>query len=336
MKRVGRLIDKIAELDNLHEAFLRAARGKRGKMAVMRFSESLDENLHEMRRRILSGDFECGGYHFFTIYDPKQRVICAASFSDRVLFHAIMRVCHYIFDDYQIFDSYDSRCEKGTYKALERARQYCCRYHWFAKLDMKKYFDSINHAVMMQQLSRLIKDHVLLDYFDDLLGSYEVEPGKGVPIGNLTSQYFANHYLSPADHYAKEELKVKGFVRYMDDVLFFDDDPVQLKQKVQCYRQYVEQHLLLNVHPTVMNRTAMGVPFLGYVAFAHQLRLNGRSVRRLRHKMLDLNMMLQNGVIDDEIYAAHATALLAFARKAECNTLLRSMSDTVGMYPQGL
>lgn len=336
MKRIGNLIEKIAELDNLHEAFLRAARGKRGKKAVISFSDSLGENLQQLRKSLLDGKIDCGGYHFFTIYDPKRRVICAASFRDRVLFHAIMRVCHNIFDDYQVYDSYASRPGKGTYKALERARQYCRRYSWFAKLDVKKYFDSIDHDVMFSQLSRLIKDKVLLDYFYRLLDSYEVERGRGVPIGNLTSQYFANHYLSPADHYAKETLKVKGYVRYMDDILLFDNDRLRLKCNVSSYRSYVEKQLKLDMHPTIMNRTAMRVPFLGYVVLGDKLCLNGRSTRRLRRKMLDINMMLQDGLIDDRIYATRATALLAFAMKAECKPLLMKMMATTGMYPQGL
>ena len=201
---------------------------------------------------------------------------------------------------------------------------------------MKKYFDSIDHRVLMDQLSCLIKDSVLLNYFSHLLASYEVKVGKGVPIGNLTSQYFANHYLSTADHYAKETLKVKGFVRYMDDVLFFDDDRELLKHKVSLYSNYVVNELKLEIHPVVQNLTAMGVPFLGYVAFADRLRLNGRSAKRLRHKMLDLSIKLQNREIDENIYATHATALLAFAQKAYCKPLLRQMSATQGMYPQGL
>ena len=330
------MIEKIAELDNLYEAYLRAVKGKRGKTTAIQFTEELDNNLYEMRKSLLSGKMESDGYHFFTIYDPKQRVICAASFRDRVLFHAIMRVCHKLFDDYQIYDSYASRPGKGTYKALERAQYFCHRYRWFAKLDMKKYFDSIDHGVLKSQLSALIKDKRLLNYFDRLIEGYEVNDGKGVPIGNLTSQYFANHYLSPADHYAKEQLKVGGYVRYMDDVLLYDNDRNNLKLKVVLYRQYVEKEMLLDVHPTVMNLTQMGVPFLGYVAFGERLRLNGRSVKRLRHKMLDLNVMLQREEIDDNIYASRATSLLAFALKAECKPLLRQMSATPGMYPQGL
>ncbi len=336
MKRVGHLIEKIAELDNLHEAFLRAARGKRDRAVVMDYGDHLDENLQRLREELLAGEIKCGGYNFFTIYDPKQRTICAASFHDRVLFHAIMRVCHKVFDDYQVYDSYASRVGKGTYKALERVQHYCCRYQWFAKLDVKKYFDSIDHKVMMSQLDRLFKDPVLLHYFEDLLCSYEVEAGKGVPIGNLTSQYFANHYLSVADHYAKEQLRVKGFVRYMDDVLFFDDNLFRLKEHVAKYQYFVKSSLKLQMHDAVINRTSKGIPFLGYVAYGNKLRLNGRSVKRLQRKMSMLNLDLSSENIEQKEYAARATALLAFAQKAQCHSLLRKMSRTKGMYPQGL
>ena len=210
---------RIARIVNLHEAFLRDARGKAGKRAVIDFRNGLDENLMEMRRQLMEGSFCFGKYHFFTICDPKQRTICAASFSERVAFHAMMRICHPVFDDYQIFDSYASRIGKGTYKALERTQQFASRYQWFAKLDICKYFDSIDHQVLLQQLCRLFKDAQLLIYFRNLLDSYETLSGKGLPIGNLTSQYFANHYLAVADHYVKEQLGVPAMGRYMDDVL---------------------------------------------------------------------------------------------------------------------
>ena len=212
---------RIASLENLHEAFLRAARGKACKRAVIDFRSRLDEHLKEMSRQLLDGTFQFGRYHFFTVCDPKRRTICAASFPERVAFHAMMRICHPVFDDFQIYDSYASRIGKGTYKALERARHFSRCYQWFAKLDVCKYFDSISHEVLLGQLCRLIKDSQLLLYFRDLLATYEVEEGRGLPIGNLTSQYFANHYLAVADHYAKEQLKVPAMVRYMDDLLLF-------------------------------------------------------------------------------------------------------------------
>lgn len=158
MKRVGNLMGAICHIDNLNEAFLRAVRGKAGKQEVRRFREQLTGNLQTMVEELSDGSFCFGDYHFFSIYDPKPRTICAASFRERVAFHAMMRICHPVFDDYQIYDSYASRLGKGTYKALERAVEYSRQYRWFLKLDVCKYFDSIDHDVMYHQLCCLFKD----------------------------------------------------------------------------------------------------------------------------------------------------------------------------------
>lgn len=327
---------RIASLENLHEAFLRAARGKSGKRAVCDFREHLDENLVEMSRQLLDGSFHFGRYHFFTVFDPKQRTICAASFPERVAFHAMMRVCHPVFDEFQTGDSYASRKGRGQYAALERTRQLARRFTWFAKLDMRKYFDSIDHGVMLSQLSRLFKDRQLMIYFRDLLDGYEVTTGRGLPIGNLTSQYFANHYLSVADHYAREHLHVSAMVRYMDDILFFGRDKEVLLEQVYLFYTYVREELHLSAHPPVVNKSAFGIPFLGYVVYPHRMRLNGRSARRFRHKMARLHQDLTEGCIDDRTYADRATCLLAFVEKAEVTPLMRRMSTVKGMYPQGL
>ena len=282
------------------------------------------------------GTFQFGRYHFFTVFDPKQRTICAASFPERVAFHAMMRICHPVFDNYQTPDSFASRKGLGQYAAIGRAQQLVRHFTWYAKLDVCKYFDSIDHGVMLAQLARLFKDRQLLLYFRDLLLSYETTPGCGLPIGNLTSQYFANHYLAVADHHARQQLHVAAMVRYMDDILLFCNDEERLMQQVHQYNIYARETLHLQMHPPVVNRSAAGVPFLGYVVMLHHLRLNGRSQRRLRHKMGHLNYCLQEGFIDDATYARHATCLLAFAEKAAVTDLKRKMNDTPGMYPQGL
>lgn len=338
MKRVGgNLMEKIAHPDNLREAYLRAAQGKSTRPSVRTFSANLDTNLSLMRRQLLSGSFRFGDYRFFTVYDPKRREICAASFPERVAFHAMMRICHPVFDDYQVFDSFASRIGKGTYAALERARRFAGRFHWFAKLDVVKYFDSLDHEVLKKQLHRLFKDRMLLDYFDGLIDGYQgAGIGQGVPIGNLTSQYFANHYLSPADHYAKQALRVPGLVRYMDDVLLFHDDKSVLNSMVKDYTHFVHNHLHLNHHPVVMNECCRGIPFLGYVVRGTGLRLNLRSKRRFSAKMRNLTADFQDGKMDQEQYAMRAGCLLAFTDKADCVGFRRKLAQSAGMYPQGL
>lgn len=335
-KRVGNLMPRIASMANLYEAFYRAARGRTGKKVVIDFRQHLDENLANIRRQLLDGSFCFGQYHFFTIHDPKKRTICAASFPERIVFHAMMRICHPVFESFQTNDSFASRKGRGQYAALERTQYMTRRYRWFAKIDVRKYFDSINHELMLSQLARLFKDRQLLLYFRDLIDSYETAEGCGLPIGNLTSQYFANHYLSVADHYAKEHLHVPAMVRYMDDILLFDNDKCRLLQCVREYEKFLCRELLLSTHPAVTNRVGSGLPFLGYVVRPGILRLNARSKRRFRNKMAVLCRKLEKEEIEEREYTDRATCLFSFIEKADVYALKRRMSQTLGIYPEGL
>lgn len=329
-------MERIAARENLNEAFLRAAKAKRGKRAVIDFRSNLDENLLQLRQQLLDGSFRFGQYQFFTIHDPKTRSICAASFPERVVFHAIMRICHPIFDNYQTYDSYACRVGKGTYKALERAQQYARRYKWFAKLDVRHYFESISHRLLMRQLCRMIKDKQLLFYFDDLIDSYSASEGRGIPIGNLTSQYFANHYLAAADHYAKQQLGVRAMVRYMDDILLFAKEKEELMRMMNEYLRYLRDSLSLDGHEPVMNRTSFGIPFLGYVVYGNGLRLNKRSKRRYHARMRELSVGINTGGIDEMDYACHAGCLTAFVAKANTKGFRSKVLNSKGMYLEGL
>lgn len=336
VKRVGNLMERIADRENLNEAFLRAAKAKRGRQAVIAFRSNLDENLLRMRRQLLDGTFRFGQYQFFTIHDPKTRSICAASFPERVAFHAIMRICHPVFDAYQIYDSYACRKGKGQYKALERAQHFARRYQWFAKLDVRHYFDSISHRILMQQLCRLFKDRQLLLYFNDLIESYSATEGRGIPIGNLTSQYFANHYLAAADHYAKQQIGIKAMVRYMDDVLLFAREKQELTDMMNTYLQYLHECLSLESHEPIINRTTHGIPFLGYVVYGRDLRLNKRSKKRYHAKMKELAVSINLGEISEGDYAQHAQCLTSFVAKASTQGFRGKVLNSKGMYLEGL
>ena len=336
VKRVGNLMARIADRENLNEAFLRAAKAKRGRQAVTDFRRNLDENLQEMQRKLLDGSFRFGQYHFFTVHDPKTRSICAASFPERVAFHAIMRICHPVFDAYQPFDSYACRKGKGQYKALERAQYFARRYRWFAKLDVRHYFDSISHTILIRQLCRLFKDRQLLLHFSDLIASYRATEGRGIPIGNLTSQYFANHYLAAADHYAREQIGVGAMVRYMDDILLFAREKDELIGLLGQYSRYLHDSLRLEIHEPVVNRTVHGIPFLGYVVYDFGLRLNRRSKKRYYKKMQMLSTAVNLGEISEDCYAGHAQCLTAFVLKANTQGFREKVLNTRGMYLQGL
>jgi hypothetical protein len=191
VKRENCLVDRIADPDNLRLAFWKAGKSKTGKAEVIEFQNNLDKNLLSLRSELLGGKPAVGNYRYFKVFDPKERLICASAFRERVLHHALMNVCHDSFERFQIYDSYACRIGKGTYAALDRAETFQKRYAWFLKLDVRKYFASISHNILKGMLQRRFKERRLLDIFGAIVDSYEAAPQRGLPIGNLTSQYYS-------------------------------------------------------------------------------------------------------------------------------------------------
>lgn len=327
MKRVGHLIEQIADLDNLYEAFRKACRGKYEKIEVVRFRENLDENLSLLRRQILSADVRVGDYHYFTIYDPKKRQICAADFSERVLHHAIINICQPYFDSSLIDTTYATRKGKGGYAALDKAIWGLSKYDYTLKLDFRKYYDSIDHAVLKSLLRRKFKDGYLLLIFDKIIDSYSIASGKGLPIGNLTSQYFANAYLSRLDHYVKEQLGAPLYIRYMDDILIAGCNKEDLKRIYALLNDYAKRVLLLELKPPVFRTSRDGQVFLGYLVKPYRCELSGRSKKRFRRKLLEYNRKLSTGKWHEQTYQEHILPLLAFVNHATSKNFRQSCLD---------
>lgn len=325
MKRVGNLMNQIADYDNIQSAFIKSCRGKHAKREVIEFRKNYDENISNIRKSFLSGDIQVGNYKYFKIFDPKERLICAASFRERVIHHAIMNVCHQYFERTLIYDTYATRIGKGVYKAIDKAKIAASKYQYVAKLDYRKYFDSIDHEVMKEKLARLFKDKELLKLFYKIIDSYCVAEGKGVPIGNLTSQYFANYYLSSLDHKMKEELRVPVYLRYMDDILMMDNDRNKLKQHVSFIQYYSENDLKLQLKESIYRNSKMGVPFLGYIVKPYCLLLNGRSKKRFREKISYYSDCFEKEIISEEEYQQHLLPLLAFASYANNKSFQRAI-----------
>lgn len=316
MKRVGFLIEKIAEKDNLLLAFYKAKRGKQCKKEVVSFGNNLDLNINKLHDEIINGNVSVGKYHSFTITDPKKRNIYAASFDERVLHHAIMNVCHQYFEKNLIYDTYATRINKGVYKALDKAIVASKKYKYVAKLDFKKYFDTISHGILKEKLSKIFKDKRLLDVFSQIIDTYSVNEGEGIPIGNLTSQYFANYYLSSLDHYVKEELKMPIYIRYMDDMLMFENDKDKLKRSVNLIKKYSAEKLKLMLKTPVVKHTEDTVSFLGYKIGRNIVLLNSRSRNRFCKKFLKYDKLLLNGIWSEKEYQSHILPLISFVNYA--------------------
>jgi retron-type reverse transcriptase len=286
MRRAGNLYDNISELSNLELAFLKAQKGKSYKDEVMRFRSKLSQNLNDVRNSFNNNNIEMGRYHFFTIHDPKKRVICAAEFRERVMQHAVINICGEVFEKFQIHDSYTCRRGKGVDACLKRTIHFCKKYRWYLKMDIHKYFDSIDHNVLKNILNRKFKDQRLLNYFFNLIDTYETTSDRGIPIGNLVSQYFANLYLAVLDHEIKQNLKVPGYIRYMDDFICFSDDKNFLKETSSKICNFLSSKLLLELNPVQINKTACGIPFLSYRVRPNGLRLSLKAKRRFRKGIL--------------------------------------------------
>jgi len=327
MKRANHLVDRIAEPENLRLAFWKASRHKSGKVEVVRFRENLDKNLLSLRSEILNGDVRVGDYHYFKIYDPKERLICAAAFRERVLHHALMNVCHEQFERFQIFDSYACRIGKGTYAALDRAKSFQKTYAWFLKLDVCKYFYNISHGILKQHLQRRFKEGRLLNIFGAIIDSYEASQGRGIPIGNLSSQYFANHYLATADRYVKESLYIPAYVRYMDDMVLWTNDKMQLLSAGKCLKLFIEKNLHLELKPFCLNRTSLGLPFLGYLLYPRKVRLGCASKRRFCTKLKDYTHKLSSALWTQKDYQRHILPLLAFTQHADTRAWRKRLSS---------
>lgn len=283
MKRIGRLFDSIASFENLYRAYLRARRGKRDRASVDRFSFDLEREIIALRGELLSGTYRPGPLFTFTIQDPKRRSIAAAPFRDRVLHHAILTVLEPHFERGLDPDSFACRKGLGLDAALERAKALARHSAWALKSDIERCFQSIDHRVLEDLLARRFKDAPLLDLLGRII-DHGGKGGKGLPIGSLTSQWFANIYLGELDRHVRHELRPRGYLRYMDDFALFEADRRRLIEDRRRISGWLEEslHLRLKESATQISRTDHGWPFLGFRVTRTGLRLRRGTWKRFR------------------------------------------------------
>jgi len=303
MKTYKGLYAQIIEFDMLYRAWRKARLGKRYKPTVAAFEQDLDAQLLSLHTQLTQETWEPGGYRSFTIHEPKRRKISAAPFQDRVVHHALIKVLEPIYERKFIYDSYANRKNKGTHKALDRCTHFMRRYKYVLQCDIKQFFPSIDHAILKTILARTIAckptlrlcDRIIdsgvgildgeydMHYFpqDDLFAA--VRP-RGLPIGNQTSQFWANVYMNPLDQFVKHSLRCHAYIRYVDDFVLFADDKVTL----HCYKEAIIaflQSLRLTIHEARAQPRPVeqGLTFLGFIVFPDHRRLKpskGYSYRR--------------------------------------------------------
>jgi RNA-directed DNA polymerase len=303
VKRVGHLFEDVTSYENLLAAFRLARRGSGNAPAVGRFFFHLERELLRLQAELEAGSYQPGAYQYFTIYDPKERVIAVAPFRDRVVHHALVRVLTPIYERVFIFDSYATRPGKGTHAAIGRAQQFLRRWMWYLQTDIAKYFDRVDHDTLLDLLRRKLKDRRLLNLLERIIRNTST-PGTGLPIGNLTSQFLANVYLDPLDHDLKDRLGLRGYVRYMDDMACFSDSKAALQETQTRMEEFLRTRLALSLKPsaTRLNRASHGLSFLGMRIFRQAIRVKPenrrRSLRRLRQA---IQAWKQNEITEEQM-----------------------------------
>jgi RNA-directed DNA polymerase len=306
LKRYGDLFETIVAFDNLLAAARAAYKGKKGRPEPAAFHFHLESNLLRLQDELVSGSYQPGDYRSFWIYDPKERLISAAPYRDRVVHHAVCRLVEPLFDRTFIFDSYANRVGKGTHKALDRATGFCRRWPYVLKCDVAKFFPSVDHEVLLGLVARKIKCPSTQDllarivrssnpqepvvwYFDGDLPTTPNERRHGIPIGNLTSQFLANVMLDPLDHYVKEVLRWPGYLRFADDFLLFGDDKHALHELLPILRDFLASYRL-QLHPRkcVVLPVRLGVPFLGWRLYPDHRRLRRATGVRFQRRLREL------------------------------------------------
>jgi retron-type reverse transcriptase len=306
----------LVSFPNLLRAAVKAARGKRGQENVARFHFDLERQLCRLQDELTRRTYVPGPYRVFTIREPKPRLISAAPFRDRVVHHALCNVLEPIFERAFIGDSYASRRGKGTHAAVDRFTAFARRHRYVLQCDVSKYFPSIDHEVLKGLMARKVKDRDVLwlvgrviDHSNPQEPVQEWFPGddlfapsgrrRGLPLGNQTSQFFANVYLDPFDHFVKQTMRVRGYLRYVDDFALFGDDPAGLAEARERCREGLRA-LRLRLHPrkSVIARVADGSRFLGYRVFPDHWLLPRANVVKMRRRLRRLQAGYAAGVLD--------------------------------------
>jgi len=355
---------QLCSWDNLLLAYAKAGKGKRGQVNVAAFERRLEDNLFKLQEELSAKTYTPGPYVSFYIHEPKRRLISAAPFRDRVVHHALCNLVEPIFERSFIADSYANRVGKGTHRALDRCQQFARRYRFVLQCDIQQFFPAIDHALLRGTLARKISDPDTLWLAGQILQSgegvladaYEMvyfsgdDPStllsvagqgllaasrpRGLPIGNLTNQFWANVYLNPFDHFVKRELGCAAYLRYVDDFLLFANDKAILWEWKAAIVKRLEQ-LRLTIHSGAHPRPAVeGVPFLGFTVFAEHRRLKQRKGIHFRRRLRALAVDYAGGMVTLEQATASVRGWINHVRYGNTVGLREAVLSSITFLPR--
>jgi retron-type reverse transcriptase len=345
MKTYRGLYDRLSSLENLELAFKKARKRKTLKPCVQEFEKGLDENLRELHEDLASKTYRPLPLKTFILRDPKTRCISVSDFRDRVVHHAICNLLEPIFEQQFIHDSYANRKGKGVLSALDRFDQFKRKVSrngtrvkhaqvrgFVLKADVKHYFDTVDHERLLGIIGKKVQDRDVLDLIWKIIKNHEGrQPGKGMPLGNLTSQFFANVYLNELDWFVKHELKVKCYIRYVDDFVILHQSARRLREWKDAINEFLRRELLLVLHPqkSSIHPLGHGVDFLGFRCFYHFRLLRRRNIRKMLGRLEDFKELCRYGKMEPWKLLESLQGWNAYAMHANTYKLRRAIMGKV-------
>ena len=348
MKRLDGIWSQVVSFANLMCAFRKARCGKGLRREVLQFHLHLESELFQLQRELDAGVYQPGPFRLFTIYDRKPRVIAAAPFRDRVVHHALLNVIEPSLDRQFISDSYACRRGKGVHAAVTRYHQWACTYRYVLKMDIQRYFPSMDHQLLEAKLEARIRDRRVLDVLSRVIrysppgfGTVTYFPGDtlftpverriGIPIGNLTSQFFANLFLDDVDQYVKHTLRIRPYLRYVDDLIILGSDKGQLAEVRAAVAERVQvDRLSLHPHKAQVSRTCDGLNVFGYLVFPRGRRLRNDNGHRFARKLRRMVSRVRAGRLAWKVARASICSWLGHAGYADTEGLQRVMFSQAG------
>ena len=327
-----KLFNQLCSYSNLKLAFMKARKGKTKRKDVIEFEHDLKDNLLQLQVDLKFLSYFPKPLKTFMIRDPKTRIISKSNFRDRVVHHALCNVIERLFDKSFIYDSYANRKGKGTLRAITRfeyfSRKVSKNYHqnaYVLKADIKHYFDTINHQTLLSILKKQVKDVKVNLLIKRILSNHT--PEKGMPLGNLTSQFFANVYLNELDQFVKHKLRAKYYVRYVDDFLIVHQSNKILQKWKVDIDLFIKKSLILELHPDKSKIISLnrGVEFLGFVIFPYYRLLKQKNLRKFKRKLKNIYYLYQQKLINYDALYDFVEGWIAYAKHANTYQLRKSI-----------
>lgn len=332
---------ELCSKENLETAYENAKKGKSNKRYVIEFEKDLKSNLNLLRLELIFHSYHPQPLKSFVIKDPKTRVISKSEFRDRIVHHALYKIIEPIFDKTFNYDSYANRKGKGTSKAIQRFEQFQRKVSknntkncFVLKADIKHYFENVNLDILVNILKNKIKDEKIIWLIKIILKNYNKD--KGMPLGNLTSQFFANVYLNELDQYIKHILKVKYYIRYVDDFVILSSSKEELTILKEKINYFLLEQLKLTLHPekSEIININRGITFLGYRIFSYHKLLKKSNLRKFKIKLNNQIELFQNNLLDfDHIYNSY-TGWQGYSKQANTYKFRKKISKHLEPYFQ--